>query len=145
MVVWQAGRAGNLADMADLADTTELADFASSAKSANCQGREGWQQMGWKNVERVIARRLGGERVGNRGSASPDVVSSWLAVEVKHRKALPAWLKDAIAQAKATAGDKLPLVVLHESGRWHDGDLVLLRLRDFEAWFGDCQDLGDMT
>ncbi len=26
--------------------------------------------------------------------------------------------------------------MLHQLGRRHDGDLVVVRLRDFEAWFG---------
>jgi hypothetical protein len=60
------------------------------------------------------------------------------AVEVKTRKTLPAWLVSAMAQAVRNAGDgRLPLVVLHEAGDKHDGDLVTLRLGDFQEWFGD--------
>ena len=99
----------------------------------------------WKRTEREVAKRVGGERVGNRGVASPDVVSSWLAIECKHRKALPLWLLDAVAQAKANAGDRLPLVALHEAGRWHDTDLVVMTLRDFEMWFCDNQSLGGLA
>lgn len=93
---------------------------------------------GWKRCERAIAARLGGQRVGNRGTAAPDVVTDWLAIECKARRSLPAWLKRAVAQARAAAGeDRLPLVVLHETGTRHDCDLVILTLRDFEQWFGD--------
>ena len=46
----------------------------------------------WKAVEREIARRLGGHRVGCTGKATVDVVSDWLTIEVKTRKALPTWL-----------------------------------------------------
>ena len=90
----------------------------------------------WKATERRVAAILGGDRVGCTGEASPDVVTDWLAVEVKHRRALPAWLKAALAQAKANAPEgKLPVVILHEHGR-HDS-LVLLSMRDFAEWFGE--------
>jgi len=91
----------------------------------------------WKANERAIARRLGGQRVGNRGSNTEDVAHPWLSIEVKSRRVLPAWLVAAVAQARrnASAG-RLPLVVLHQVGRRHDDDLVLLTLADFEAWFG---------
>ena len=90
----------------------------------------------WKEVERRIARTLGGQRIGCTGEATPDVVTDWLAVEVKHRKQLPQWLKDALAQSKRNAGDgQLAIVVLHEHGR-HDS-LVLLALSDFVQWFGE--------
>ena len=91
----------------------------------------------WKMTERTIAKRLGGERlpVNGRGN-QPDVQTPWLAIEVKHRKALPGWLKDAVRQAVARGGRKLPLVVLHEHGASHGEDIVCLRLADFMDWFG---------
>ncbi len=91
----------------------------------------------WKATERAVAARLGGVRTGHTGRNSPDVVSDWLCVEVKCRKRLPDWLLDAVAQARAnTWGDRLPLVVLHQTGTRHDQDLVVLTLRDFEDWWG---------
>lgn len=93
--------------------------------------------MSWKQNERTIAKRLQGQRVGNVGKATPDVVSDWLSVECKERKRLPDWLWQAVLQAVATCDDdKLPVVILHEKGRHHDNDLVLLRLQDFQNWFG---------
>ncbi|HCE18529.1 MAG TPA: hypothetical protein DEQ80_11780 [Anaerolinea thermolimosa] len=91
----------------------------------------------WKQTERQIARRLGGKRLGATGQATADVVSDWLSVEVKHRRKLPEWLKDAITQAKAGAGERLAIVVLHQAGSRHADDLVLMRLADFEEWFGE--------
>jgi len=92
----------------------------------------------WKQVERAVARRLGGQRLGCTGLATPDVQSDWLTVEVKTRKRLPRWLVEALAQACIAAEDgHLPLVVLHEVGQRHDDDLVLLRLADFVDWFGE--------
>jgi len=88
----------------------------------------------WKAVERAIASRLGGRRVPVTGrGGAPDVEHALLAVEVKHRKELPRWLKHAMAQAEAAARDgKVPVVVLHERGQRHADDLVVLRLGDLE-------------
>ena len=100
----------------------------------------------WKATERAIARKLGGERVSKThlGDRSPDVVTAWLAVEVKHRRELPVWLKAAMSQAARNAGEgQLPVVVLHESGQRHDGDLVVLRLGDFQDWFGGLDEPSD--
>lgn len=95
----------------------------------------------WKATERAIARRLGGQRTSHRnlGVGAPDVLAGPYAVEVKHRKTLPAWLAEGVAQAQRYANaDQLALLVLHQSGQRHDHDLVVLRLDDFEAWFGPC-------
>lgn len=91
----------------------------------------------WKASERSIARRLGGRRVGCTGRNTEDVAHCWLSVECKSRRRLPTWLKAALQQAKVNApAGRLPLVVLHQVGQRHDGDLVLLSLADFEEWFG---------
>ncbi|ARA92352.1 hypothetical protein AWN76_003645 [Rhodothermaceae bacterium RA] len=94
----------------------------------------------WKRTERAVAERLGGRRVPVSGRSRgdvPDVAHDWLAIEVKHRRKLPGWIEDAMRQAEAAAReDQLPVAILHERGRRHDEDLVVLRLRDFEAWLG---------
>ena len=91
----------------------------------------------WKAVERQIAKRLNGQRVGCTGRATADVISDELIVEVKIRKALPAWLLSAMEQAvKANDDGRLPIVVLHQVGKRHDSDIVAMRLSDFEQWFG---------
>ena len=87
----------------------------------------------WKRCERELAKRLGGQRTGPTGHTGPDVVTDWCSVEVKTRKTLPAWLKEAVHQAEAgVVGDRLPLVVLHQAGTRHDQDLVVLRLAALE-------------
>ncbi|MBC7265165.1 MAG: hypothetical protein H5T64_12535 [Chloroflexi bacterium] len=93
----------------------------------------------WKQVERTLAKRLKGQRVGNRGVATPDVVSDWLSVEVKAWRSFPKWLTGALEQARhgCTDGTKLPIVILHEKGRHHVDDIVALRLKDFVDWFGE--------
>lgn len=91
----------------------------------------------WKATERAIARRLGGQRVGNRGRNTEDVSHDWLSVEVKTRAALPGWLGDAMRQAIVNAPvGKLPVVVLHQVGSRHDDDLAVLALGEFCEWFG---------
>ncbi len=87
----------------------------------------------WKATERAVARRLGGERVPAPGRAGrPDVQHPVLSVEVKTRRRVPAWLLSAIGQAVRAAGPgQVGVVVLHQTGRRHDDDLVLLRLADF--------------
>jgi len=95
----------------------------------------------WKNTERKIAAIVGGERVpitGRQRGSAPDVAHEWLGIEVKHKANLPAWLHDAMAQAVACSdnGEKLPIVILHEKGRRHDDDFVVVKLSDFVKWFG---------
>src|SRR5687768_7317958 len=91
----------------------------------------------WKRTERAIAGRLGGQRVPVSGRArgdAPDIAHSRLSIECKHRKTVPAWLREAMAQAVAAArDDQIPVAILHEQGRRHDGDLCVLRLADLAA------------
>jgi len=95
-------------------------------------------------VEREIARRLGGRRIpitGRQRGDVPDVEHDWLAVEIKHRKALPDYWHDAYAQAQAANdGSRLSVVIWHEKGRPHRDDYIMMRLGDFEKYFGDDSD-----
>ena len=90
---------------------------------------------GWKKNERRIAAVLGGERVPVSGRGDgPDVAHAWLSIECKHRASIPAWLKDALQQARKAARDgQLPVAVLHEAGK-HDS-IVAMKLSDFRDWF----------
>ncbi len=99
----------------------------------------------WKQAEREVAQRIGGVRTANHalGLKTPDCESDWLSVEVKHRKALPGWLLDALAQARTNASaGKLSVAVLHQAGQRYDDALVVLRLSDFIDWFGEPDTLG---
>ena len=72
------------------------------------------------------------------GMRTPDVETPNFTIEVKHRKQLPQWIEEAMRQAVRNATpDKLPLLVLHERGRHHGNDLVVVRLSDFQEWFGE--------
>jgi len=83
-------------------------------------------------LERYVAKRLGGVRVGLTGKATADVEAGQLSIECKERKAIPDWLRDAVEQAKSNARsrDLIPVVVLHCAGDRHDDDLVIVRLGD---------------
>lgn len=94
----------------------------------------------WKRDERMLAARIGGQRVpvNGRGESS-DIEHPWLAVECKRRKDVPQWLTDAMKQAKLgnVNGDKLPVVLVHQAGKAYDNALVVMALSDFQEWFGD--------
>ena len=94
----------------------------------------------WKATERRVAALLGGRRVpvsGRGRGDQPDIAHPWFALEVKDRATLPAWLLDALDQAERSATPaQLPVAVLHQAGDRHDAALVVLRLKDFVAWFG---------
>ena len=92
----------------------------------------------WKHAERQIAKRLNGRRVPVSGRAGqPDITHPWLSIEVKHRRRLPQWLSRALMQAEQSAAPgQLAVCVLHEAGTRYGQSLVLLRLADFEEWFG---------
>ena len=90
----------------------------------------------WKNVERKLAELLNGKRVpitGRARGSTPDIAHDKYSIEVKHRKALPEWIKDAIDQAEAAnvSEDKLPIVILHEKNSKFDNSIVIIRLKDF--------------
>ncbi len=93
----------------------------------------------WKVTERAIAKLLGGKRVpitGRQRGDAPDIAHEWLSIEVKHRKKLPLWLHDAMAQAVASRKrGQVPIVVLHEQRKRHADDFVVLKMQDFRDWY----------
>jgi hypothetical protein len=98
----------------------------------------------WKKNERALAARLGGKRIGPTGKTGSDVAHPLFAIECKHRKNLPEWLYEAQAQSCGAARpEQLPIVVWHKLGDRHDGDLVVMRLKDFEAWAGTLPSTGE--
>jgi hypothetical protein len=94
----------------------------------------------WKRSERSIAKLVGGERVpitGRQRGSAPDVKHDWLSIEVKHRRKLPTWVRIALDQARASVrGEQLPVAILHEHRRPHADDWLVVRLSDFQAYFG---------
>lgn len=95
----------------------------------------------WKRQERKLAVRLGGTRVpitGRTRGSAPDIAHDVFAIEVKCRKVIPGWLREALAQAKACqrSDAQLPIVLLHEQGQRRDAVIVFMTLSDFEAFNG---------
>lgn len=101
----------------------------------------------WKRAERITARDLGGARTGNTGRPAADAANGWAVCEVKTRKELPKWLKEAVRQAEGAAtmytAARLPLVRLHEVGGRYVDDLIVTTVSAFFAWFGDYRGRGD--
>jgi hypothetical protein len=89
----------------------------------------------WKQAERRIADILSGQRVpvsGRTRGDRPDIKHPTLSVEVKSRKSLPAWIENAMQQAKAASKNgELPVAVLHQDGERYTDALVIIRLKDF--------------
>jgi hypothetical protein len=88
----------------------------------------------WKAVERAVAPLLAGDRVPVTGRARglhPMLRMRILSLEVKHKAALPNWLHDAMAQARAANdGTKANVVILHEAGQRYDRSYAVLPLAD---------------
>jgi hypothetical protein len=86
----------------------------------------------WKSTERALAKRLGGERVpvsGRTRGSSPDIAHLTLAIEVKERQQLPAWLHAAVNQARKIAKKRISLLKLVAD----DGtEIAVLTLKDWE-------------
>jgi hypothetical protein len=91
----------------------------------------------WQRHEQRIAEALGVQRTGNKGIASADVATDWLAVECKSWRSLPAKVTAAMQQAEAAATEgQLPIAVLHQVGQRSERDLVVMRWGTFMDWFG---------
>lgn len=92
----------------------------------------------WKKHERAIAKRLNGKRVGPQGKEGNDIAHSLFGIECKERRRpLAKDITDALDQARdASAPAQLPIVVWHVVDQRHDSDVVMMRLKHFEAWAG---------
>ena len=88
----------------------------------------------WKNVERQIAKLLGGERIpvsGRQRGYAADISHNVFSIEVKHRQELPGWILDGLSQAQSSSREsKIPLLLLHRKGMRYDESLAVLQLQD---------------
>lgn len=92
----------------------------------------------WKRMERKVAGDLGGKRVIEKGYNLEDVSHPIFSIECKTRKKLPASLESWYNQAKTNAPKgKIPVVVLHETGKRRKNDFVVLKYEDFRDLCGD--------
>ncbi len=92
----------------------------------------------WKRQEREIAELVGSHRNPNTGEHRSDIDTSAFAYEVKTRKALPGWLKDAVQQAVRAAQDgQTGVVVLSEVSQGKKAErYALVKLEDWLGWHG---------
>ena len=95
---------------------------------------EGMVSKYWKNVEREVADRLGGFRLGATGKDDADVHTDTHVIQVKYRKVLPQWLQGACDNAAVNASRHglLPAVILKLSGAQWNKAIVMIPLEDFE-------------
>ena len=82
-----------------------------------------------KNVERHIAKIMGGKRMGILGKQ--DVVTDKFDIECKgvKRTVISKWFAQA---KKNTTEDKLPLLVVHPVNTLYEESFVIIRLGDFQ-------------
>jgi hypothetical protein len=87
-----------------------------------------------KRAEREVAKRVGGKRIGVL--CGEDIEHAVFSFEVKSRQTFVAssWMLQAVRNCPA---GKCPAVVVHVHGKRHDDDMVILKMRDFEAWMGE--------
>ena len=87
-----------------------------------------------KRCEATIARELGGTRRGIMGGH--DVESGPFAVEVKSRNTFSgvSFMEQAVRNCPS---GKTSLVVVHITGKRHERDMVMMRLKDWQGWHGN--------
>jgi hypothetical protein len=86
-----------------------------------------------KRNESALANRLGGDRVGLWGGE--DIKLGPFSVEAKSRKkfAITKFMDQAVSNCPT---DKTPLLILHTHNQRRDRDMVVMRLSDWEQWYG---------
>lgn len=87
-----------------------------------------------KRHEREVAKRLGGIRMGTMGNEDVHTDGPW-SIECKSRQTFVAngWMDQATRNAPK---GKTPMVIVHVQGKRHDDDYVIIRLKDFQDWYG---------
>ena len=91
----------------------------------------------WKNIERAICKIFGGSRSGPVGKDGPDCAGTTpFAIQVKHGKQIPKGIQKFMQQTIADCPKgQIPTLVMHAHGTSIDESLVVMRLKDFKAWY----------
>ena len=87
-----------------------------------------------KRNEKALADRLGGKRVGILGKE--DIMHGEYSIEVKSFVRYAGVKIMEQAERNAPAG-KIPLAIVHIKGQRRDNDLVIMRLKEWEALTND--------
>jgi hypothetical protein len=87
-----------------------------------------------KDHQKAVAELLSGLNIGTLGGA--DVLTSKFSIECKSRGKFVArgWIDQA---SKNALKGTIPIVVVHETNRRYENDLVVLRIKDFLSLIGD--------
>lgn len=104
-----------------------MMDRSEKAKIAIGNKRRG------RKYEARIQKRFGGYKQGLYGGE--DVATEIFSIEAKTRKKFVGQQFMDQAVSNCTKG-KVPLVVVHVVGQRMPNDLVMMRLGDFEDWYG---------
>jgi|GEM_PF-1584194 len=108
------------------ADPEYIAKKGKIVKRNKAQGR---------SIQSKIAKRLGGKSVGTIEGQDVAFYDKPWSIEVKHRKKFVgnAFMAQAIKNAPK---DKTPIVIVHELNQRFNNSLVMIRLKDWELWYG---------
>lgn len=79
--------------------------------------------------------------MGATGRSNPDVIADGIAVEVKHRKKLPTWIKEAIDKVQSEG--VISAVWLHELNSRED--YVIVKHKDFLRLLEAYREKGEQT
>jgi hypothetical protein len=86
-----------------------------------------------RKYQSYLANRLGGKSVG---TIEPQDISHpiW-SIEAKKRKTFAGqkFMQQAVKNCPA---DKTPIAIVHITGDSHNDDIVMMRLKDWEEWYG---------
>jgi hypothetical protein len=104
-------------------------------------GRDGGDGMTSKNrrrgkdLEKFVAKDLGGRRVGILGQEDVILHHGAFSLECKERKKIPVFIRKSMDQAieNAKKWGHRPGFVLHELGDNHEKDTVTILYKDFKA------------
>lgn len=86
-----------------------------------------------KRNEHALAKRLNGKRVGILGKE--DITCGVFSIEAKSYVRFAGAKVMEQAERNAPEG-KTPLAIIHVKGQRRDNDLVMIRLKNWEEWYG---------
>lgn len=89
-----------------------------------------------KELEKFVAKDLGGRRVGILGQEDV-ILHRGISAECKERQKLPMFIHRCMAQAEGNAPGETAIVILHELGKEHDADIVMIRYKNFKEILGE--------
>ena len=96
----------------------------------------------WKNLEREVAKKMGGKRhcrMGDFSESAPDVHHPLFSIECKYGHQVPKFFYDTLQQASKYSG-KVPVVVAHRKRERRK--IVAMYWEDFLDFFGTHTILG---